>query len=130
MEKLTKYINGFYKDFDPAVEQMLIAQMFDYAYKNMDKKYRPSFFDDVQAKKFKGNAEKYAAFLMNKSVFVSKAKVEELLKSSNLDIVKKDPALLVKVLLRLDRITLLLPIRKLFQRFLIEIGRASCRERV
>ena len=95
MEKLTKYINGFYKDFDPAVEQMLIAQMFDYAYKNMDKKYRPSFFDDVQAKKFKGNAEKYAAFLMNKSVFVSKAKVEELLKSSNLDIVKKDPALLV-----------------------------------
>ena len=69
--------------------------MFDYAYKNMDQKYRPSFFDDVQAKKFKGNAEKYAAFLMNKSIFVSKAKVEELLKSSNLDIVKKDPALLV-----------------------------------
>ena len=95
MEKLTKYINGFYKDFDPTVEQMLIAQMFDYAYKNMDKKYRPSFFDDVQAKNFKGNAEKYAAFLMNKSIFVSKAKVEELLKSSNLDIVKKDPALLV-----------------------------------
>lgn len=92
---LNKDIADFYKDFNPEVEQMLIAQMFDYTYKNMNSKYFPTFFNDIMVKKFKGNAQKYAEFIMNKSIFASKERLKNAIKQNKKKIFNNDPAMVV-----------------------------------
>ncbi|KGN82105.1 peptidase S46 [Porphyromonadaceae bacterium COT-184 OH4590] len=94
-DKLMKSVSDFYKDFNPEVEQLLISQMFDYTYKNMDKKYYPSFFNDILAKKYKGNADKYADFIMKKSVFASKEKLESVIGQYKITDLKNDPAVVI-----------------------------------
>ncbi len=93
--ELKKSIDDFYKDFNPEVEQMLIAQMLAYTYNNMNSKYYPTFFNDI--KKFKGNTEKYASFVMNKSIFASKERLERALAQNKTAVFKKDPAVEVAV---------------------------------
>ncbi|PID94690.1 MAG: serine protease [Bacteroidales bacterium] len=85
-------IKLFYKDFNPEVEQLLIANLFDYTYKNMDSKYYPSFFTDVLGKKYKGNAKKYASMLMKKSIFASQDKLIKALNKGNMNAIANDPA--------------------------------------
>ncbi|MDR1112848.1 MAG: S46 family peptidase [Bacteroidales bacterium] len=92
--QLYKEWDEFYKDFDPEVERKLLANMLDYTYKNMNKDDCPDFFISVLEKKFKGDAAKYADFLMSKSIFTSKEKLQEVLNNTkNWDkLLDKDPA--------------------------------------
>ena len=92
--QLLKEWDEFYKDFDPAVERLLLAAMLDYTYKNMNREAYPDFFTSVLEKKFKGDVAKYADFIMSNSIFTSKEKLLEALKNTKkLDkILKEDPA--------------------------------------
>ncbi|MDR1345935.1 MAG: S46 family peptidase [Bacteroidales bacterium] len=92
--QLYKEWDEFYKDFDPEVERKLLANMLDYTYKNMNKDACPDFFISVLEKKFKGDAAKYADFLMSKSVFTSKEKLQEVLNNTKNwnKLLDKDPA--------------------------------------
>ncbi|MDR0830101.1 MAG: S46 family peptidase, partial [Prevotellaceae bacterium] len=74
-KKTMKAIDDFYKNFDIEVERKLLTEMIDYTYKNLDKNYYPEFFDNVLAKKFKGNASKYADYILKNSIFSSKDKL-------------------------------------------------------
>ncbi|MDR1543053.1 MAG: S46 family peptidase [Prevotellaceae bacterium] len=84
--KLHKNIDNFYKDFDINVEKKLLANMLEYTCKNMNPNYYPDFLKNDFVKKFKANGEKYAEFLVKKSIFSNK---ETLLKAwENVDIKK------------------------------------------
>ena len=70
IEKVKKIVTDFYKDFNPETEKKLMIALFEYAYKNLDRKYYPEFFLEVE-KKYKGNFNKYIEQGFAKSLFLT-----------------------------------------------------------
>jgi len=97
--QIFKEWDEFYKDFDPEVERLLLINMLDYTYKNMDKEAYPDFFTSVLEKKFKGDVTKYADFVMSNSIFSSKNRLEEALQNTKKlkKILNDDPAFVAGV---------------------------------
>ncbi len=92
-KKLKEVAADFYKDFNPATEQKLIAALFDYTYKNMDPQFYPDFIAQVY-KKYKGDFNKYAQTMLEKSVFASEETFKAFLEKPNVKVLKKDLAML------------------------------------
>ncbi|MDR1757913.1 MAG: S46 family peptidase [Bacteroidales bacterium] len=80
---IKKEWEDFYKDFAPEVERELLANMLGYVHKNMNKEDYPEFITNVLEKKFRGDASKYADFIISKSVFASREKLEAVLSHTN-----------------------------------------------
>lgn len=93
IKKLKEVAIDFYKDYNPATEQKLIASLFEYTYKNMDPQYYPDFFGLVE-KKFKGDFNKYAQTMIEKSVFATHEKFIAFLDNPNLKVFKNDLAMI------------------------------------
>lgn len=91
-DDLKKFIDDFYKDYDQATERALIANMVGYTYKNMPAEHQPDYLKNIVGKKFKGDGEKYADFIMKKSVFSSKDKLMTALDKKGSKSVMSDPA--------------------------------------
>lgn len=95
--KLRKYIDDFYKDYGQATEKALIASMISYVYKNMPAEYQPDYIKSVVGKKYKGNGEKYADFVMKKSIFASKEKLLAFFQKNKGEKILSDPAVLMAI---------------------------------
>jgi len=93
IKKLKEVAIDFYKDYNPATEQKLIASLFEYTYKNMDPQYYPDFFGQVE-KKFKGDFNKYAQTMIEKSVFATQEKFYAFLDNPNPKVLKTDLVLI------------------------------------
>jgi hypothetical protein len=85
---------NFYKDYNPETEKKLMIALFEYAYKNMDRKYYPDFFLTVE-KKYKGDFTKYVNELFAKSVFATEEKFNAFVEKGNWDIMQKDMAVII-----------------------------------
>jgi len=99
-EKITRITDGlkesmedFYKDYDAATDQKVIGILLKiYADKNAAN-YYPKFYSEIN-KKYKGDFEKYAAKLFQKSIFDNKEELTLFLDNPTLKVLKKDMALL------------------------------------
>jgi hypothetical protein len=96
IERVTRYIKKsmeeYFKDYDAATDQKVVAAMLKlYADKNAAQ-YYPGFFANVQ-KKYKGDFTKYAEKLFENSVFDSKEELTAFLEKPSLKVLQKDMAL-------------------------------------
>ncbi len=81
-----------YKDYDPALDQKVFAAMLKVLKKRFPANELPSFYKEID-KKYKGDCDKYAAYVFSKSVipYVDKLR-ETILNPKNIKRMDKDPA--------------------------------------
>ena len=83
----------FFKDYEPALDQQVLAAMMDIAKKRVPSKYLPDIYQQID-KKYKGDYTKYAADVFKKTQLLSVEKVEEFLTDPKLrKKLEKDPAM-------------------------------------
>lgn len=70
-----------YKDYEPALDQQVLARMMYLAKENLPSRYLPEIFAKID-KKYKGNYDKYAADLFKKSVIPYADKLVETLRDA------------------------------------------------
>lgn len=80
---------SFYKDYDAATEKKLIAALFKHVYENMNKAYMPEFLVAAN-KKYKGNWDKYAETLVEKSIFRDQSTFEKFMADPKAKTLEKD----------------------------------------
>ncbi len=90
LSPLQNYIDNFYKDYDENVDRRLVAGLFKYVVDNMNADLCPKFLLDAN-KKYKGNFDKYAADLYNKSVFANAEAMAKFMQKPNAKTLEKDP---------------------------------------
>lgn len=64
-------VNGFFKNFNPNVDEEIFASMLQHYFLDIDPAFHPAFFNAIQ-KKYKGNFKKFADDTYKKSVFCNK----------------------------------------------------------
>lgn len=67
---LTDKVQPFFKDYDPALDQKVLAAMMKLAKERVSPEYLPEIFKKID-KKYKGNYEKYAADVFKKTSVLS-----------------------------------------------------------
>ena len=90
-DSLLTEVKAAYKDYYPAVDQAALVAMLDIYKKSVDADALPEVYTVIQ-KKFKGDYNRYAKYLFEKSDFTSLEKITKAIKSHNVDLFK-DPAL-------------------------------------
>ncbi|MDR2041066.1 MAG: S46 family peptidase [Tannerella sp.] len=93
-ELLTSQFRPFFKDYEPAVDQKVLAAMMKIVKERVPPVYLPDFYKDVD-KKYKGDYDRYAADLFKKSKILTYDNVAALLKDKQAygKMMKKDPAI-------------------------------------
>jgi len=90
-ERMKESLDDFFKDYDAATDEKVAgALMKIYADKNASK-YHPAFYSEIQ-KKYKGDFEKYAKKMYQKSIFDNKEKLTAFLDNPTLKTLEKDMA--------------------------------------
>jgi len=89
LSRFEGYIDNFFKDYDQAVDQRLPAALFGYVYSHMNPEQCPQFLIDAN-KKYKGNWEKYAANLYEKSIFANPEALAKFMQKPDAKKVAKD----------------------------------------
>ena len=87
-DKAAKY----FKDYNAPTDQKLLSAMLDMYYKNVPANQQPEYFKKI-ASKYKGDFEKYAQMVFDKSNFATPEKVDNLLAKPSAKTIDKDPAL-------------------------------------
>jgi hypothetical protein len=102
-EKINKNIEAlkisgaaFYKDYNEATEKRIIAAMFEYVYKNMDKQFYPDIFTTVE-QKYKGDFNLYVNAMFAKSVFATEEKFNAFLAKPSLKALNADQMMIAGV---------------------------------
>lgn len=91
-----KGTDNYFKDYDAATDQKVVAALLKvYANKNAAT-FHPSFYATIN-KKHKGNFDKYAEKLFQKTFFDDKNELNEFLDNPSLKVLKKDMALLAAI---------------------------------
>ncbi len=92
-EILNERIRPFFKDYDAELDQKVLAKMMKVVKDRVRKEYLPDIYEEVD-KKFKGNYERYAAYLFSKTALLSEHKISDMLKNKRRykKYMKKDPA--------------------------------------
>ena len=92
-ERLNDDIRAFYKDYEPTLDQHVLAAMMKIVKERVPASLLPDIYRKVD-KKYKGDYEKYAADVFGNTVLTSFDKVSALLKNKKLyeKTMKKDPA--------------------------------------
>ncbi len=90
-DSLQTELKAAYKDYYPAVDQAALVAMLNIYKKSVDADALPEVYTVIQ-KKFKGDYNRYATYLFEKSDFTSLEKITKAIKSHNVDLFK-DPAL-------------------------------------
>ena len=91
VDAIKKSAEAFYKDYNPETEKKVMAALFEYTYKNLDKQFHPEFFKVVESK-YKGNFYAYVDAMFAKSVFATEEKFNAFLAKPNLKTLKADLA--------------------------------------
>lgn len=91
-EFLNDWVRAFFKDYEPTLDQKVLAAMMQVVKERVPAQYLPDIFAKVD-KKYKGNYAKYAADLFKKTKLSSYEGVEAILKNpKQLAKLKDDPA--------------------------------------
>ena len=90
-ERLASGVDEHFKDYDAETDQKIAAALMELYAENIDPKFHPDFFAEVQ-KKYKGDFEKYTERMFNKSVFDSKEKLINFLEDPKFKTLNKDMA--------------------------------------
>lgn len=90
-DRIRHGMDNFYKDYDAATDQKLVAKLSEIYNRDVVNKYHPQFFEEVKGK-YKGDFDKYAMRMFAKSVFTSKDKLEAFLEKPSTKVLDKDPA--------------------------------------
>jgi len=89
---LDSQIKPFFKDYDAALDQQVLASMMEVVKKRVPSKYLPDIYPSID-KKYKGNYAKYAADLFKKTSLTSYDKIAEALKNPvRYEKLKNDPS--------------------------------------
>jgi hypothetical protein len=91
-ESMIKSMDNYFKDYDAATDQKVVAALLKLYADKIAPKYHPAFFSTVQ-KKYKGDFSKYAEKLFESTVFDSKEELTAFLNNPSLKTIKKDMAL-------------------------------------
>ncbi len=94
IKSIKSNMEDFYKDYSVTTDHKVYATMLKLYYDKIDKKYHPSFLEDVVIKKFKGDFNKYADFVFKKSIFVDRQKLEAFLDNPKLKTLENDPVMI------------------------------------
>lgn len=92
-DMIRKEMTDFYKDYNQATEERLIAEMFAYVYNHIDHAFCPQFLDEAN-KKYKGDFNRYAKELLAKSVFANAETFKRFMERPNKKVLEKDPVFL------------------------------------
>ncbi len=81
----------YFKDYNETIDKNMFASMMKMYHSNVPLDQQPAYLLKMD-KKFKGNYQKYADWMFNKSMFASKEKVEAFLNDPKKKGLDKDPA--------------------------------------
>ena len=84
-------VDGHFKDYNEQIDRNLFASMLQMYHQNVPLDLQPEYLLKMD-KKFKGDYNKYASYVFDKSIFASKEKVEQFLNNPNKKKLEKDPA--------------------------------------
>ena len=90
-ERIKDGLDRYFKDYDAATDQKLVAALMKLYSDNVDARFHPSIFGEVQ-KKYKGDFSKFTKKMFAKSVFTDRARMEEFLENPKEKVFKKDLA--------------------------------------
>ncbi len=94
IESIKASMGAFYKDYSVTTDHKVYATMLKLYFDKIEKKYHPSFLEDVVVKKFKGDFNKYADYVFKKSIFVDQEKLEAFLANPKLKTLENDPVMI------------------------------------
>lgn len=85
-------VQPFFKDYEPALDQKVLAAMMKIAKERISPEFLPDIFKEID-KKYKGDYEKYAADVFKKTSLLSYDNIAQMLRDpKKYDKLKKDPA--------------------------------------
>ena len=84
-----RYMDNYYRDFDLATEIKLMGALLKMYHDDVKKEFHPDIFAKVE-KDFKGDFDKYAAYVYKKSIFSNEEKLNEWLGNTKLKVLQKD----------------------------------------
>ncbi len=85
-------IQPFFKDYEPSLDQKVLAAMMKIAKERVSSEFLPDIYTSID-KKYKGNYEKYAADVFKKTSLLSYDKIAEMLRNpKQYEKLRKDPA--------------------------------------
>ena len=94
IQTLVKGTRDFYKNYEPSVDNQVMAAMLKEMASGMESRYRPSVFSEIE-KKYKNNFVSYTFMIFSKSVFSDSARLIRFLsdyRPSQVKTIVKDPA--------------------------------------
>jgi len=92
IERLKSGITDHFKNYSAGIDQNLLASMMRMYHENVPLDQQPTYLLEMD-KKFKGDYDKYAAYVFDKSIFGDANKVSEFLDKPKEKTLRKDPAL-------------------------------------
>ncbi len=90
-EELRKKAESFFKDYNPILDQEVVAAMTSIYINDVESKYYPKFLDLISSK-YNNDSKKFAKKLFETSIFSSQEKLEKFLTKPNLKALEKDLA--------------------------------------
>lgn len=85
-------IQPFFKDYEPSLDQKVLAAMMKIAKERVSPEFLPDIYKSID-KKYKGNYERYAADVFKKTSLLSYDKIAEMLRNpKQYEKLRKDPA--------------------------------------
>lgn len=106
-DRLLALTNGFFKDYQPAIDKKIMTVMLEEMKKNMSKDFLPEIFSEI-AKKYPNKLQNFTEDLFIRTIFSDSAKLRQFLsgyKPSQFKKIEKDPAykLAVSLYSRLEK---------------------------
>ncbi len=91
--RLKAGVDGYFKDYNEQIDHNLFASMIKMYHENVPLDQQPAYLLKMD-KKYKGDYDKYADYIFEKSMFASKDKVDAFLSDPNKKKLDKDPAMI------------------------------------
>ncbi|MDR1860178.1 MAG: S46 family peptidase [Bacteroidales bacterium] len=85
-------IDDYFKDYDAATDQKLLATLFKLYSDNVGADFHPKVFAETIQKKYKGNFDLYAEQMFKKSIFASRERLDVFLENPTLKALRNDMA--------------------------------------
>jgi len=89
--RITSGMDSHFKDYDAETDKKVAAALMNLYYDNIDPKYHPAFFAEVQ-KRYKGDFEKYTERMFKRTVFADENKLNAFIDNMKLKTLEKDMA--------------------------------------
>ena len=91
IQSLRERGKGFFKDYHAPIDEKVLAALLKMYHDDIPEKYHPPIMAEIK-KKYKGNFEKFAAYVAAKSVFTDEARFNAFLDKPSKKVLDKDPA--------------------------------------